>query len=50
MFLTGKTDRAEMRQGMELGADDYLTKPFTKAELVGAIAIRLKKQEAVTLS
>ena len=46
VFLTGKTDRAEMRQGMELGADDYLTKPFTKAELVGAIAIRLKKQEA----
>lgn len=46
VFLTGKNDRAEMRQGMELGADDYLTKPFTKAELVGAIAIRLKKQEA----
>ena len=46
VFLTGKTDRAEIRQGMELGADDYLTKPFTKAELVGAIAIRLKKQEA----
>jgi EAL domain-containing protein (putative c-di-GMP-specific phosphodiesterase class I) len=32
---------------MELGADDYLTKPFTKAELVGAISSRLKKQEAV---
>lgn len=46
VFLTGKADRAEMRQGMELGADDYLTKPFTKAELVGAIASRLKKQEA----
>lgn len=46
VFLTGKADRAEIRQGMELGADDYLTKPFTKAELVGAIAIRLKKQEA----
>ncbi len=46
VFLTGRSDRAEMRQGMELGADDYLTKPFTKAELVGAIASRLKKQEA----
>lgn len=46
VFLTGKADRAEIRQGMELGADDYLTKPFTKAELVGAVAIRLKKQEA----
>ena len=39
VFLTGKADRAEIRQGMELGADDYLTKPFTKAELVGAIAL-----------
>ncbi|MEG3933428.1 MULTISPECIES: EAL domain-containing response regulator [unclassified Microcoleus] len=47
VFLTGKADRCEMRQGMELGADDYLTKPFTKAELVGAISSRLKKQEAV---
>ncbi|MEG3929581.1 EAL domain-containing response regulator [Microcoleus sp. D3_18a_C4] len=47
VFLTGKADRSEMRQGMELGADDYLTKPFTKAELVGAISSRLKKQEAV---
>jgi len=47
VFLTGKAERSEMRQGMELGADDYLTKPFTKAELVGAIASRLKKQEAV---
>ncbi|MCU0541497.1 MAG: EAL domain-containing response regulator [Oscillatoriaceae cyanobacterium Prado104] len=47
VFLTGKADRAEMRQGMELGADDYLTKPFTKAELVGAVVSRLKKQQAV---
>lgn len=47
VFLTGKAERSEMRQGMELGADDYLTKPFTKAELVGAISSRLKKQEAV---
>jgi len=37
VFLTSKADRSEMRQGMELGADDYLTKPFTKAERVGAI-------------
>lgn len=47
VFLTGKAERSEIRQGMELGADDYLTKPFTKAELVGAISSRLKKQEAV---
>ncbi|MBD1928179.1 hybrid sensor histidine kinase/response regulator [Trichocoleus sp. FACHB-90] len=48
IFLTAKTDRADLRQGMQLGADDYLTKPFTRAELLEAIAIRLKKQEAVT--
>ena len=47
VFLTGKADRSEVRQGMELGADDYLTKPFTKAELVGAISSRLKKQAAL---
>jgi CheY-like chemotaxis protein len=47
VFLTGKAERSEMRQGMELGADNYLTKPFTKAELVGAISSLLKKQEAV---
>lgn len=48
IFLTAKADRADLRQGMQLGADDYLTKPFTRAELLEAIAIRLKKQEAVT--
>jgi EAL domain-containing protein (putative c-di-GMP-specific phosphodiesterase class I)/ActR/RegA family two-component response regulator len=47
VFLTGKAERSEMRQGMELGADDYLTKPFTKAELVGAVSSRLKKQAAL---
>lgn len=47
VFLTGKADRSEVRQGMELGAVDYLTKPFSKAELVGAISSRLKKQAAL---
>jgi DNA-binding response OmpR family regulator len=47
VFLTGKAERSEVRQGMELGADDYLTKPFSKAELVGAISSRLKKQAAL---
>ncbi|MEG3861277.1 EAL domain-containing response regulator [Microcoleus sp. herbarium12] len=47
VFLTGKADRSQVRQGMELGADDYLTKPFTKAELVGAVSSRLKKQAAL---
>jgi diguanylate cyclase (GGDEF)-like protein len=47
IFLTAKAAKADFRQGMELGADDYITKPFTRAELLGAIASRLKKQAAV---
>ena len=43
VFLTAKADRDSMRQGMELGADDYLTKPFTSSELLSAISTRLKR-------
>ena len=43
IFLTAKTERAEIRKGMELGADDYITKPFEGAELLNAVATRLKK-------
>lgn len=43
IFLTAKAEKSDMRQGMQLGADDYLTKPFTKDELVGAVHSRLKK-------
>ena len=47
IFLTAKADKAALRQGMELGADDYLTKPFTKTELLSAIATRLEKHAVV---
>jgi two-component system, sensor histidine kinase and response regulator len=47
IFLTAKTDRTDWRQGMELGADDYLTKPFTRSQLLKAIAVRLEKQVAI---
>lgn len=47
IFLTAKADKVDLRQGMELGADDYLTKPFTSDELLGAIASRFAKQEIV---
>jgi len=45
IFLTAKADKGDMRHGMELGADDYLTKPFTVAELLGAIQGRLQKAQ-----
>ncbi len=44
IFLTAKATKAELREGMELGADDYLTKPSTVEELLGAIAARIEKQ------
>jgi len=47
IFLTAKAAKSDFRQGMELGADDYLTKPFTRTELLGAIATRLQKQATV---
>ncbi len=47
IFLTSLTSKAEVRQGMDLGADDYLTKPSTIEELLGAIAARLEKQAAL---
>ena len=47
IFLTAKTERSDVRKGMNLGADDYLTKPFEDTELLDAIEIRLKKTEAL---
>ena len=43
IFLTAKTERADLRRGMELGADDYLTKPFDKAGLLSALAVRFQQ-------
>jgi signal transduction histidine kinase len=45
VFLTAKTDRADMRYGMGLGADDYLTKPFNADELLETIRARLHRHE-----
>ncbi|MUG92643.1 response regulator [Scytonema sp. UIC 10036] len=47
IFLTAKCEKADVRQGMVLGADDYLTKPFTRVELLAAISSRLEKQAAI---
>ena len=43
IFLSAKTERKDVRRGMELGADDYITKPFEEAELIGAIESRLAR-------
>lgn len=45
IFVTAKTEKADIRKGMELGADDYLTKPFDDTELLNAIEARLRKHE-----
>jgi DNA-binding response OmpR family regulator len=43
IFLTAKSERTDQRKAMEMGADDYLTKPFDGIELLNAIEVRLKK-------
>lgn len=43
IFLSAKTEHQDVRKGMNLGADDYITKPFTEDELVSAIKSRLAK-------
>ena len=45
IFLTSKTERTYQREGMELGADDYLTKPFTRDELLHALHSVFIKRE-----
>src|ERR1700709_956246 len=47
IFLTARVDKNDIRQGMDLGADDYLTKPFTYKELLKAIESRLKRQQKI---
>ena len=43
IFLTAKTERSDLRKGMEMGADDYITKPFDDVELLNAVEVRLRK-------
>ena len=48
IFLSAKTEHTEVRKGMNLGADDYLTKPFEEEELLSAIESRLAKSEILS--
>lgn len=45
IFLTAKTEKSDIRRGMNLGADDYLTKPFDDTDLLNAIEARFRKTE-----
>ncbi len=50
IFLSAKAEKADFRLGMNLGADDYLTKPFTRDELLNAVFTRLEKQAAIDIN
>lgn len=45
LFLSAKSDKSDIREGMNLGADDFITKPFDIDELLNVIETRLKKKE-----
>ncbi len=45
IFLTAKSERLDFRKGMEMGADDYISKPFDDIELLNAVETRFKKNE-----
>jgi CRP-like cAMP-binding protein len=47
IFLSAKAERGDLRKGMDMGADDYLTKPFDESELLNAIESRLKRSAIV---
>ncbi|MBV5261499.1 response regulator [Synechococcus moorigangaii CMS01] len=47
IFLTAKVSMPELRQGMQLGADDYLTKPCTVDQLLDVITVRLQRHQAI---
>jgi DNA-binding NtrC family response regulator len=50
VFLSARAEREDIRRGMALGADDYLTKPFTRTDLLDAIVVRLKRRRVETKS
>lgn len=47
LFLTAKAEKSDLRYGMELGADDYITKPFEINEIINAVKTRLAKQKTI---
>ena len=47
IFLTAKAEKSDFRKGMNMGADDYLTKPFDETDLLDAIELRLQKSASI---
>jgi CRP-like cAMP-binding protein/CheY-like chemotaxis protein len=47
IFFTAKAERGDLRKGMEMGADDYITKPFDDMELLNAVESRLRKKDVL---
>lgn len=47
IFVTARADRQSQRHGMDIGADDYLTKPFTRRELLSSIQTRLERHQSI---
>ena len=47
IFLTAKAEKNDFRKGMNLGADDYITKPYDDVELLDAVEMRLKKSDRI---
>lgn len=45
IFLTSRDERNDFRRGMELGADDFISKPFSVSEILNAVEVQIKKQE-----
>jgi two-component system, OmpR family, alkaline phosphatase synthesis response regulator PhoP len=48
IFLSALSDKSDIRYGMNLGADDYLTKPYSRADLLNAVALRIKKYKMLS--
>ena len=48
IFLTARTDRTDMRRGMNLGADDFLGKPFSRDEVLDAVSARLQRKHTLS--
>jgi two-component system sensor histidine kinase/response regulator len=48
IFLTAYSERSDVRTGMELGADDYITKPFSAKDITGAVEAQIKKRTTLT--